>query len=60
VEVLEAITAAGGRLAFKVGISECEVSDVAGCLAREGLLPHGQRLAHEPTRMDPVLGVTAF
>ncbi len=60
VEVLEAITAAGGRLAFKVGTSEREVSEVASCLAREGLLPHGQRLAHEPTWMDPVLGVTAY
>jgi hypothetical protein len=59
-EVLEAVTAAGGRLAFKVGTSEREVIEVAGCLAREGLLPHGQRLGHEPTRMDPSLGVTAY
>jgi hypothetical protein len=60
VEVLEAVTAAGGRLALKAGTSEREVSEVAGCLARKGLLTHGQRLAHEPTRMDPVLGVTAY
>lgn len=41
VEVLEAVTAAAGRLALKPGTSEREVSEVAGCLAREGLLPHG-------------------
>ena len=60
VEVLEAVTAAGGRLALKADTSEREVTQIAGCLAREGLLPDGQRLAHEPTRMDPVLGVTAY
>lgn len=60
VEVLEAVTAAGGRLDLKADTSEREVTQVAGCLAREGLLPYGQRLAHEPTRMDPVLGVTAY
>jgi hypothetical protein len=59
-EVLEAVTAAGGRLALKAVTSEREVSEVAGCLTRERLLPHGQRLTHEPTRMDPVLGVTAY
>jgi hypothetical protein len=59
VEVLEAVTA-DGRLALKAGTSEHEVSEVTACLAREGLLPHGQRLAHEPPRMDPVLGVTAY
>ena len=32
----------------------------ADCLVREGLLPGGQRLAHEATRMDPALGVTAY
>lgn len=59
-EVLEAVTAAGGRLALDAGYSEREVTQMADCLAREGLLPDGQRLAHEPTRMDPVLGVTAY
>jgi hypothetical protein len=53
VGVLEAVTAAGGRLALKAGTSECEAIEVAGCLAREGLLPHGQRLAHEPPRWTP-------
>lgn len=30
------------------------------CLAQARLLPEGQRLAQEPTRMDPVLGVTVY
>jgi hypothetical protein len=59
-EVLEAVIAAGGRLALKLDYSEREVTQVADCLAKEGLLPDGQQLAHEPSRMDPVLGVTAY
>ena len=59
-EVLEAVAAAGGRLALQSDYSEREVIQIAECLARERLLPDGQRLAHEPTRMDPVLGVTAY
>ena len=59
-EVLEAVTAAGGRLALTADYSEGEVTQIMNCLAREGLLPDGQRLAHEPTRMDLVLGVTAY
>jgi hypothetical protein len=39
--------------------SEREVTQITDCLARGSLLPNGQRFAHEPTRMDPVLGVTA-
>lgn len=54
-EVLEAVTAAGGRFALQPDYSEREVTQIADCLARERLLPDGQRLAHEPTRMDPVL-----
>ena len=59
-EVLEAVTAAGGRLALTADYSEREVTQITDCLARGGLLPNGQRFAHEPTRMDPVLGVTAY
>jgi hypothetical protein len=59
-EVLEAVTAAGGRFALQPDYSEREVTQIADCLARERLLPDGQRLAHEPTRMDPVLGVSAY
>ncbi|MDX6390409.1 MAG: hypothetical protein QOJ73_1472 [Streptosporangiaceae bacterium] len=59
-EVLEAVTAAGGRLALKADYSEREVTQITDCLARGSLLPDGQRFAHEPTRMDPILGVTAY
>lgn len=59
-EVLAAVTAADGRLALDSSYSEREVTQIAGCLAKEELLPDGQRLACEPTRMDPVLGVTAY
>jgi hypothetical protein len=58
--MLEAVTVAGGRLALTADYSEREVTQVADCLAREELLPDGHRLAHEATRMDPVLGVTAY
>lgn len=37
-----------------------EVTQITGCLARGSLLPNGQRFAHEPTRVDPVLGVAAY
>jgi hypothetical protein len=60
VEVLEAVTEAGGRLALKADVSEREITQIADYLAKEGLLPDGQRLGHEPTQMDPVLGVTAY
>jgi hypothetical protein len=59
-EGLEAVTAAGGRLALTADYSEREVTQITDCLARGSLLPHGQRFAHEPTRMDPDLGVTAY
>jgi len=59
-ELLDAVTTAGGRLALKVDCSEREVTQITDFLAKENLLPDGQRLAHEPTRMDPVLGVTAY
>jgi hypothetical protein len=60
VEVLEAVTAAGGRLALTADYSEREVTQITDCLARGSLLPEGKRFAHEPTRIDPVLGVTAY
>lgn len=60
VRLLEDVIAAGGRLALGTTISEFDVSQIARLLADQGLLPSGQRLAHEPTRMDPVLGVTAY
>ena len=59
-EVLQAVTAAGGRLALTADYSEREVTQITDCPARGSLLPNGQRFADEPTRMDPVLGMTAY
>jgi hypothetical protein len=59
-EVLESVTQAGGRLDLDADISEREIKQVEAFLASEGLLPYGQRLAHEPVRMDPKLGVAAY
>lgn len=60
VEVLDAVVAAGGRLDLGAGVSIRDFARIAECLTREELLPEGQRLAQEPTRMDPDLGVTAY
>lgn len=59
-EVLESVTAAGGRLDLGTGVSEREIGQIEELLAGEGLLPRGQRLAHEPLRMDPVLGISVY
>ncbi len=59
-EMLDATVAAGGRLDLGTGSGTEEVARIAHYLARERLLPEGQRLAHEPTRMDPDLGVTVY
>lgn len=60
VEVLDAVVAAGGQLELGADINDRGIEQIEGFLAREGLLPVGQRLTHEPTRMDPTLGVTAY
>ncbi|TJZ80435.1 hypothetical protein FCG67_03825 [Rhodococcus oryzae] len=60
IEVLDAVVAAGGRLELGADINVHGIEQIEGLLAREGLLPVGQRLTHEPTRMDPTLGVTAY
>lgn len=60
VEVLEAVVAAGGRLDLGSRLSAHDLARIEAFLAREKLLPENQRLAHEPTRMDPDLGVTAY
>ena len=52
-ELLDAVTTAGGRLALKVDCSEREVTQITDFLAKENLLPDGQRLAHEPTPYGP-------
>lgn len=60
VEVLDAVVAAGGRLELGADINDRGIEQIEGLLAREGLLPVGRRLTHEPTRMDPTLGVTSY
>lgn len=60
VEVLDGVVAAGGRLELGTDIGDVEFKQIENCLAHEGLLPSGQRLTHEPTRMDPDLGITAY
>lgn len=60
IEVLDAVVAAGGRLDLRRDINDRGIEQIEVLLAREGLLPVGQRLTHEPTRMDPTLGVTAY
>lgn len=60
VEVLEAVVAAGGRLDLGSKLSAHDLARIEAFLAREKLLPENQRLGHEPTRMDPDLGVTAY
>jgi hypothetical protein len=59
-QVLDSVTEAGGRLDVGTEVSEREMKQVAACLAAEGLLPHGQRLAHESLRMDPALGLSVY
>lgn len=59
-EVLEEVTAAGGRLDLGSRHSPQELERFEARLATARLLPEGQRLAHEPTRMDPDLGWTAY
>lgn len=60
IEVLDAVVAAGGRLELGADVNDRGIEQIEEFLAREGLLPVGQRLTHEPTRMDPTLGVTAY
>lgn len=60
IEVLDAVVAAGGRADLGATVTSQEMVRIEAFLAREGLLPAEQRLADEPTRMDPTLGVTAY
>ncbi|MFV8316249.1 hypothetical protein [Mycobacterium sp. 23] len=60
VELLGRVIAAGGRLDVGTGVTADEVAKLCNNLRLSGALPVGQRLAHEPTRMDPVFGVTIY
>lgn len=59
-EMLNDVIAAGSRLDLGAGADTEEVRQMQHVLAQSGCLPEGQRLAQEPTRMDPVLGVTVY
>lgn len=58
--VLNAIVAAGGRLELGTDSGAGELARIAGYLTRERLVPDGQQVAQEPTRMDPDLGITVY
>lgn len=59
-ELLHDVVAAGGRIDLGPGADCDDVRRMQSILAQSGLLPEGQRLAQEPTRMDPVFGVTVY
>jgi len=59
-KMLHDVVAAGGRLDLGPGAEANDVRAIQSILAQSGCLPEGQRLAQEPTRMDPVLGVTVY
>lgn len=52
--LLHDVIAAGGRLDLGPDVDPQEVQRMQSSLAQSGLLPQGQRVAQEPTRMDPV------
>lgn len=58
--LLHDVVAAGGRLDLGPDADSQHLQRIQNCLAQSGLLPDGQRLAQEPTRMDPALGVTVY
>jgi hypothetical protein len=60
VELLRDVVAADGRLDLGPDADSGDVGRMQASLAKSGQLPNGQRLAQEPTRMDPVLGVTVY
>lgn len=60
VKLLRDVIASGGRLDLGRSVTAEEVAQLCSSLRGSGALPVGQRLTHEPTRMDPVFGVTAY
>lgn len=58
--LLGEVVAAGGRLDLGPGADPQDVQRMQTSLSGSGLLPDGQRLAQESTRMDPVLGVSVY
>jgi hypothetical protein len=60
VELLREVIASGGRLDVGPRVTPEEVTKLCNSLRLSDALPVGQRLAQEPTRMDPVCGVTVY
>lgn len=60
VELLRNVVAAGGRLELGADTNSDAVWQVQKALTTSGQLPYGQRLAQEPTRMDPIFGITVY
>lgn len=60
VELLHDVVAASGRLDLGPDADPERIRRMQKVLAESAVLPEGQRLAQEPTRMDPVLGVTVY
>lgn len=59
-ELLHDVVAAGGRLDLGPGADSDQILRMQKILAQSAVSPEGQRLAQEPTRMDPVFGVTVY
>lgn len=60
VQMLNEVVAAGGRLDLGPGADPDDIQRMRVSLGGSEHLPDRQRLAQEPTRMDPVLGVTVY
>lgn len=60
VELLSEVIAAGGRLDVGTVVTAEEVTKLCSSLRSSGVVPVGQRLTQEPTRMDPEFGVTVY
>lgn len=60
IELLHDVIAVGGRLDLGPDADPDDIERMRASLDKTGHLPDGQRLAQEPTRMDPVLGVTVY
>lgn len=60
VELFHDVVAAGGRLDLGPGADSEQIRRMQKILAQSAVLPDGQRLAQEPTRMDPVFGITVY
>lgn len=59
-KLLGDVVAADGRLDLGPDADTNDIRQMLSVLDQSGCLPQGQRVAHEPTRMDPTLGVTVY